>query len=222
MRHRLGFAGKERWRGGLEGLTSAILEVVSDEELWSFCSGERADLVDYLRMRLARQLSQRGEAPEMVAQAQDETGKQFVQEWDRFIQRPEVRIRAVFLEDYDMALAQELVQGVDVWINTPRRPWEACGTSGMKVLVNGGLNLSELDGWWAEAYTPEVGWRWAMVRNIWNRVGMPLRPNSFIACWKRRWYRYFMIVMRREFHALGLHACVPAWPASHRSSARTG
>jgi starch phosphorylase len=50
------------------------------------------------------------------------------------------------------------VQGVDVWINTPRRPWEACSTSGMKVLVNGGINLSELDGWWAEAYTPEVGW----------------------------------------------------------------
>jgi starch phosphorylase len=51
-----------------------------------------------------------------------------------------------------------LVQGVDVWLNTPRRPWEACGTSGMKVLVNGGINLSELDGWWAEAYTPEIGW----------------------------------------------------------------
>jgi len=50
------------------------------------------------------------------------------------------------------------VQGVDVWINTPRRPWEACGTSGMKVLVNGGINLSELDGWWAEAYSAEVGW----------------------------------------------------------------
>jgi starch phosphorylase len=57
-----------------------------------------------------------------------------------------------------MMLAQELVQGIDLWINTPRRPWEACGTSGMKVLVNGGLNLSELDGWWAEAYSPEVGW----------------------------------------------------------------
>src|SRR5439155_7947547 len=51
-----------------------------------------------------------------------------------------------------------LVAGADVWINTPRRPWEASGTSGMKVLVNGGLNLSELDGWWAEAYSPEVGW----------------------------------------------------------------
>ena len=64
----------------------------------------------------------------------------------------------VFLSDYDMDLTAQLVQGVDVWLNTPRRPWEACGTSGMKVLVNGGLNLSELDGWWAEAYTPEVGW----------------------------------------------------------------
>jgi starch phosphorylase len=57
-----------------------------------------------------------------------------------------------------MLLTEDLVQGVDVWINTPRRPWEACGTSGMKVLVNGGINLSELDGWWAEAYTPDVGW----------------------------------------------------------------
>jgi len=55
-------------------------------------------------------------------------------------------------------MAEQLVQGVDLWVNTPRRPWEASGTSGMKVLVNGGLNLSELDGWWAEAYSPEVGW----------------------------------------------------------------
>jgi starch phosphorylase len=57
-----------------------------------------------------------------------------------------------------MALAGQLTQGIDLWINTPRRPWEACGTSGMKVLVNGGLNLSERDGWWAEAYRPELGW----------------------------------------------------------------
>jgi len=57
-----------------------------------------------------------------------------------------------------MHLTERLVQGVDVWLNTPQRPWEACGTSGMKVLVNGGINLSELDGWWAEAYVPELGW----------------------------------------------------------------
>jgi starch phosphorylase len=57
-----------------------------------------------------------------------------------------------------MHVAEHLVQGVDVWINTPRRPWEACGTSGMKILVNGGINVSVLDGWWAEAYKPELGW----------------------------------------------------------------
>jgi glycogen phosphorylase len=81
-----------------------------------------------------------------------------VREWVQFTRRPEVQGRVAFVSDYDMLVAEQLVQGVDVWINTPRRPWEASGTSGMKVLVNGGLNLSELDGWWAEAYSPAVGW----------------------------------------------------------------
>jgi starch phosphorylase len=88
----------------------------------------------------------------------DAEGQALIHEWTQFIRRPEVRPHAAFLSDYEMLLTERLVQGVDVWINTPRRPWEACGTSGMKVLVNGGINLSELDGWWAEAYTPEVGW----------------------------------------------------------------
>ena len=88
----------------------------------------------------------------------DHAGQALIQEWVHFIRRPDVRSHVIFLSDYDMLLAERLVQGVDVWINTPRRPWEASGTSGMKVLVNGGINLSELDGWWAEAYTPEVGW----------------------------------------------------------------
>jgi starch phosphorylase len=92
------------------------------------------------------------------AHPQDLPGQALIRQWKEFIQRPEVEGRVVFLSDYDMLLAQEMVQGIDVWINTPERPWEACGTSGMKVLVNGGLNLSELDGWWAEAYSPEVGW----------------------------------------------------------------
>jgi starch phosphorylase len=88
----------------------------------------------------------------------DQAGQALIQEWIHFIRRPEARPHVIFLSDYDMLLTERLVQGVDVWINTPRRPWEASGTSGMKVLVNGGINLSELDGWWAEAYTPEVGW----------------------------------------------------------------
>jgi len=88
----------------------------------------------------------------------DESGKALIRKWVQFIQEHNLYKHVLFLSDYDMMLAEHLVQGVDVWLNTPRRPWEASGTSGMKVLVNGGLNLSELDGWWAEAYTPEVGW----------------------------------------------------------------
>ncbi|MEO6983183.1 MAG: alpha-glucan family phosphorylase [Edaphobacter sp.] len=92
------------------------------------------------------------------AHPEDMPGQALIRRWNDFIKRPEVRGHVVFLSDYDMQMAQELVKGMDLWINTPRRPWEACGTSGMKVLANGGLNVSELDGWWAEAYTPEIGW----------------------------------------------------------------
>jgi len=88
----------------------------------------------------------------------DQAGQALIQEWTHFIRRPEACPHVIFLSDYDMHLTEHLVQGVDVWLNTPRRPWEASGPSGMKALVNGGINLSELDGWWAEAYTPEVGW----------------------------------------------------------------
>ena len=112
--------------------------------------------------RLARILCHPDRPAQLIvagkAHPHDEEGKRLVHELTRFAGRADVWDRIVFLEDYDMALAQYLVAGIDVWLNTPRRPWEACGTSGMKVLVNGGLNLSELDGWWAEAFHPEVGW----------------------------------------------------------------
>jgi starch phosphorylase len=127
-----------------------------------FTAYKRPNLLLHDPARLLRLLTNAARPVQLIvagkAHPQDEGGKGLVQAWLAFVQQPRVRSRAVFLEDYDMALAQELVQGVDVWINTPRRPWEACGTSGMKVLVNGGLNLSELDGWWAEAYRAEVGW----------------------------------------------------------------
>jgi starch phosphorylase len=93
------------------------------------------------------------------AHPDDSASAALITAWIDFAARPAVRDRVVFLEDYDVTLAQEMVRGVDVWLNTPRRPWEACGTSGMKVLVNGGLNASTLDGWWAEAFDPRVGWR---------------------------------------------------------------
>jgi glycogen phosphorylase len=92
------------------------------------------------------------------AHPQDSAGQAMIADWTAFVRRSDVRSHVAFVSDYDMRLTEDLVRGVDVWINTPRRPWEASGTSGTKVLVNGGLNLSELDGWWAEAYSPAVGW----------------------------------------------------------------
>jgi starch phosphorylase len=112
--------------------------------------------------RLLRLLTNRERPVQLIlagkAHPADQAGQTLIREWTHFIRRPEVRPHVIFLSDYDMLLTEHLVQGVDVWINTPRRPWEASGTSGMKVLVNGGINLSELDGWWAEAYTSDVGW----------------------------------------------------------------
>jgi starch phosphorylase len=112
--------------------------------------------------RLVRILTSRDRPVQLViagkAHPADQAGQEIIKRWIAFMRRPEVCGRVVFFADYDLLLAERLVQGTDVWLNTPRRPWEASGTSGMKVLVNGGLNLSELDGWWAEASTPEVGW----------------------------------------------------------------
>ena len=127
-----------------------------------FASYKRPNLLLHDPARLLRLLSNPKRPVQLIiagkAHPADLEGQALIQKWVQFIRRPEVRPHAVFLSDYDMHLTERLVQGVDVWINTPRRPWEACGTSGMKVLVNGGLNLSELDGWWVEAYTPEAGW----------------------------------------------------------------
>lgn len=92
------------------------------------------------------------------AHPRDEAGKQLIREVVEHSRRPEFRDRLVVLERYDVALARALVQGCDVWLNTPLRPLEASGTSGMKAAANGALQLSVLDGWWAEAYAPGLGW----------------------------------------------------------------
>ncbi len=127
-----------------------------------FATYKRPNLLLHDPKRLLRLLSERERPVQLIiagkAHPADQAGQALIQEWTHFIREAGARLHAIFLADYDMLLSERLVQGVDVWINTPRRPWEASGTSGMKVLVNGGLNLSELDGWWAEAYTPEVGW----------------------------------------------------------------
>ncbi|GFG84294.1 alpha-glucan family phosphorylase [Mycolicibacter algericus] len=88
----------------------------------------------------------------------DDGGKALIQQVVRFADRPEVRHRIAFLPDYDMSMARRLYAGCDVWLNNPLRPLEACGTSGMKSALNGGLNLSIRDGWWDEWFDGENGW----------------------------------------------------------------
>ena len=127
-----------------------------------FATYKRPNLLLHDRERLLRLLSNPDRPVQLIiagkAHPKDEAGQHLIREWIQFIRQPNIRPHIAFLSDYDMFMTEQLVKGVDVWINTPRRPWEASGTSGMKALVNGGINLSELDGWWAEAYSPEVGW----------------------------------------------------------------
>lgn len=127
-----------------------------------FATYKRPNLLLHNPERLIRLLTNPERPVQLIiagkAHPADLPGQAMIRQWVEFIARPDMHQHVIFLSDYDMYVTQELVQGVDVWVNTPRRPWEACGTSGMKVLVNGGLNLSELDGWWAEAYSPQVGW----------------------------------------------------------------
>jgi glycogen phosphorylase len=92
------------------------------------------------------------------AHPHDEAGKALIRDIIKISQQPEFRHKVVFLENYDIQVGRYMVQGVDVWLNNPRRPKEASGTSGMKVIYNGGLNCSILDGWWAEGYSPDLGW----------------------------------------------------------------
>ena len=127
-----------------------------------FVSYKRPTLLLHDEERLIRLLTNPEHPVQLVLAGKsppfDEAGKALIKQWVQFIRSRDLYRHVVFLSDYDVLMAQQLVQGADVWLNTPRRPWEASGTSGMKVLVNGGLNLSQLDGWWAEAYAPEVGW----------------------------------------------------------------
>jgi len=127
-----------------------------------FVSYKRPNLLLHDPERLLRLLTNHERPVQLVlagkAHPADQSGQAMIKQWMQFIRRPEARRHVFFLSDYNMLLSEYMVQGVDVWINTPRRPWEACGTSGMKILVNGGINLSELDGWWSEAYSPDIGW----------------------------------------------------------------
>ena len=127
-----------------------------------FATYKRAGLLLRDMPRLTRLITDQDRPVQLVfagkAHPSDDQGKSLIQQIVAFARRHEVRHRVVFLEDYDINIARYMVQGGDVWLNTPRRPNEACGTSGMKAAANGGLNLSVLDGWWCEGYKPDRGW----------------------------------------------------------------
>jgi starch phosphorylase len=164
---------RERLSRQLEALGASPDEVEEAEHIFDvnvltmgfarrFATYKRPNLLLHDPERLLRLLTDPQRPVQLIiagkAHPADLAGQTLIRQWTHFARRLEACKHVIFLSDYDMCLTGQLVQGVDLWINTPRRPWEACGTSGMKVLVNGGINLSELDGWWAEAYTPEVGW----------------------------------------------------------------
>ncbi len=127
-----------------------------------FATYKRANLILSDPERLAKILNDPHHRVQIIfagkAHPRDNPGKDLIRQIVHIARQDQFRRNIVFLEDYDMNIARYLVQGVDVWLNTPLRPMEASGTSGMKVAANGGLNLSILDGWWAEAYDPSVGW----------------------------------------------------------------
>ncbi|OHD67401.1 MAG: alpha-glucan phosphorylase [Spirochaetes bacterium RBG_13_68_11] len=127
-----------------------------------FAAYKRADLLLSDPERLLRLLTDTQRPLQLIfagkAHPHDLAGKEIIRRVVHFAGDPRVRSRVVFLEDYDMTIARYLVSGSDVWLNTPRRPFEASGTSGMKAAMNGVLNVSILDGWWDEAYDPRLGW----------------------------------------------------------------
>lgn len=127
-----------------------------------FATYKRATLL-FRDLERLKQIVNNSERPVQIifagkAHPHDTGGKELIKQIVNVARSEDFRHSIVFLENYDMSIARMLVQGVDVWLNTPQRPKEASGTSGMKVVYNGGLNCSILDGWWAEGYRPEVGW----------------------------------------------------------------
>lgn len=183
--------GRRRWKNARHVLDCNTLTLGFARR---FVSYKRPNLLLHDPQRLVRLLTHPQRPVQLIlagkAHPDDQIGQAMIRQWVEFVRRPEVRQHAVFLAGYDMQLTEHLAQGVDIWLNTPRRPWEACGTSGMKVLVNGGLNTVVLDGCWAEAYTPEVVGRWAMGTStpMMQRT-TSATPRRSTRCWRTRWCR---------------------------------
>lgn len=154
-------------RGAPPGEVARADEVLDPEALTigfarRFATYKRGTLIFRNLERLASIINHKDRPVQLIfagkAHPRDHGGKELIAEIVHMSRRPELRRRVVFLEDYDYNVARYLVQGVDVWLNNPRRPLEASGTSGMKICPNGGINLSILDGWWVEGYAHDNGW----------------------------------------------------------------
>lgn len=172
-RERLVAFARTRLRDQLQGRGAPPFDVQQASEILDpealtigfarrFATYKRASLILRNPDRLMKIISDKEKPVQLIfagkAHPHDNAGKDVIREIIHFERKPEIRRRMVFLEDYDITVARYLAQGVDVWLNTPRRPLEASGTSGMKAAFNGALNLSILDGWWAEAYNVNTGW----------------------------------------------------------------
>lgn len=157
-----------RDRGGSQSEIAAATEVLNPSALTigfarRFATYKRATLIFRDIERLHVILSSVEHPVQFIiagkAHPQDEAGKKLIQQIIQVAKEEPFRRKIVFIENYDMNVARYLVEGCDIWLNTPRRPYEASGTSGMKVIANGGLNFSILDGWWDEGFDPELGWK---------------------------------------------------------------
>ena len=173
QKSRLAAFARERLRSQLETRGASASELHHAEEVLSpgaltisfarrFATYKRGNLLFRDPERLMKLLTDTERPIQLIfagkAHPHDVPGKNLIKEIVKFASQPEVRSRVLFLENYDIGVARYLVSGSDLWLNTPRRPMEASGTSGMKAAINGVLNCSVLDGWWAEAYSPEIGW----------------------------------------------------------------
>ncbi len=173
-RERLVAVTRSRTAKTLERLGASRADVVAADEILDpsaltigfarrFATYKRGTLIFRKLDRLLAILNNKDRPVQFLfagkAHPKDQGGKELIAQVSRYSKNADLRRKVVFLEDYDMNVARYLVQGVDVWLNNPRRPLEASGTSGMKVCVNGGINLSILDGWWDEGYRADNGWK---------------------------------------------------------------
>ena len=172
-RERLVAFTRRRLREQLERRGAGAAELATAEEVLDpealtivfarrFATYKRATLILQDSERLSRLINDPNKPVQIIfsgkAHPRDNPGKDLIRQVVHTARMPQFRRSIVFLEDYELNVARYLVQGADLWLNTPLRPMEASGTSGMKVAANGGLNVSVLDGWWAEGYSPDVGW----------------------------------------------------------------